>query len=177
MTEDESVGWHHRCNGHEFEQIPGDSKEQRSLTCCLLWCLKVRHGLTIEQLMQKPQGTTRRRFNWARLSGEGLLGKWHNSAAGWSSILQEGLESQPPAICQGERINPHLRSWLDKGVNTRGHSRKCFLFSPCLLPNLLSSCSGTHLPVPSQRMENTRVTQKAVQKTVLHSHLKLAFRN
>ena len=24
MTEDEMVGWHHRLNGHEFEQAPGD---------------------------------------------------------------------------------------------------------------------------------------------------------
>ena len=28
MTEDEMVGWHHRFNGHEFEQIPGDSEGQ-----------------------------------------------------------------------------------------------------------------------------------------------------
>ena len=25
MTEDEMGGWHHQINGHEFEQIPGDS--------------------------------------------------------------------------------------------------------------------------------------------------------
>ena len=24
MTEDEMVGWHHRLNGYEFEQAPGD---------------------------------------------------------------------------------------------------------------------------------------------------------
>ena len=23
MTEDEMVGWHHKLNGHEFEQAPG----------------------------------------------------------------------------------------------------------------------------------------------------------
>ena len=23
MTEDETVGWHHRLDGHEFEQAPG----------------------------------------------------------------------------------------------------------------------------------------------------------
>ena len=33
MTEDEMVGWHHRCNGREFEQTPGDSKGQRILVC------------------------------------------------------------------------------------------------------------------------------------------------
>ena len=26
MTEDEMVGWHHRLNGHEFEQAPGDAE-------------------------------------------------------------------------------------------------------------------------------------------------------
>ena len=34
MTEDEMVGWHHRFNGHEFEQTPGDSEGQGSLACC-----------------------------------------------------------------------------------------------------------------------------------------------
>ena len=37
MTEDEMVGWHHWLSGHEFEQIPGDSEEQRSLGCCSSW--------------------------------------------------------------------------------------------------------------------------------------------
>ena len=26
MTEDELVGWHHRLDGHEFEQTPGDGE-------------------------------------------------------------------------------------------------------------------------------------------------------
>ena len=34
MTEDEMVGWHHRLNGHESEQTPGHSEEQRSLAHC-----------------------------------------------------------------------------------------------------------------------------------------------
>ena len=37
VTEDETVGWHHRLNGHEFEQTPGDSEGQGSLTCCSPW--------------------------------------------------------------------------------------------------------------------------------------------
>ena len=28
------VKWHHRLNGHEFEQAPGDSEGQGSLACC-----------------------------------------------------------------------------------------------------------------------------------------------
>ena len=30
MTEDEMVGWHHRLNGHEFEQTPGESEGQEA---------------------------------------------------------------------------------------------------------------------------------------------------
>ena len=33
-TEDEMVGWHHRLNGHEFEQAPGVGDGQGSLECC-----------------------------------------------------------------------------------------------------------------------------------------------
>ena len=36
-TEDEMVGWHHRLNGPETEQTPGDSEGQGSLVCCSLW--------------------------------------------------------------------------------------------------------------------------------------------
>ena len=33
MTEDEMVGWHHRFNGHEFEQALGDGEGQGSPVC------------------------------------------------------------------------------------------------------------------------------------------------
>ena len=36
-TEDEMIGWHHRLNGHEFEQTLGDSEGQESLACCSPW--------------------------------------------------------------------------------------------------------------------------------------------
>ena len=31
------VGWHHRLNGHEFEQSPGDGEGWGSLACCHSW--------------------------------------------------------------------------------------------------------------------------------------------
>ena len=37
VKEDQQVGWHHRLNGHESEQTPGDSGGQRSLVCCSPW--------------------------------------------------------------------------------------------------------------------------------------------
>ena len=39
-TEDEMVGWHHRLDGHEFEQAPGIGDGQGSLACCSPWGLK-----------------------------------------------------------------------------------------------------------------------------------------
>ena len=50
VTEDEMIGWHHRINGHEFEQTPGDSGGEGSLACCSLWgSQRVRHDLVTEQ--------------------------------------------------------------------------------------------------------------------------------
>jgi len=44
MTEVEIAGWHHRLNGHEFEQAPGDGKGQGSLA----WFLGVAvHGVAV----------------------------------------------------------------------------------------------------------------------------------
>ena len=37
MTEDEMVGWHHRLDGHLFEQGPGDGDGQGSLAFWNLW--------------------------------------------------------------------------------------------------------------------------------------------
>jgi len=40
MTENEMVGWHHRLNGHEFEQTPGVGDGQGGLACCSPWIHK-----------------------------------------------------------------------------------------------------------------------------------------
>ena len=37
MAEDETVGWHHRLNGDEFEQIPEVGDGQGGLSCCGQW--------------------------------------------------------------------------------------------------------------------------------------------
>ena len=40
MTEDNMVGWHHRLNGDEFEQTPGDGDSQGGLEYCNPWSRK-----------------------------------------------------------------------------------------------------------------------------------------
>ena len=37
MTEDETVGWRHRLNGHEFEETLGVADGQGGLACCSSW--------------------------------------------------------------------------------------------------------------------------------------------
>ena len=41
--QDEMAGWHHRRNGHEFEQTLGDGEGQGSLACCSPWGRRVGH--------------------------------------------------------------------------------------------------------------------------------------
>ena len=36
-TEEVRVGWHHRLDGHESEQTPGDSEGHGGLVCCSPW--------------------------------------------------------------------------------------------------------------------------------------------
>ena len=49
-TEDEMVGWHHRLEGHDFEQAPGVDDGQGSLACCSPWGCK--------------ESDTTQRLNW-----------------------------------------------------------------------------------------------------------------
>ena len=46
--EDGMVGWHHRLDGHEFEQAPGAGDGQGDLACCSQWDHK--ESGTTEQL-------------------------------------------------------------------------------------------------------------------------------
>ena len=48
MTEDETVGWHHRLNGHECEQVPGVFDGQGGLAWYAPWGHK--ESDTTEQL-------------------------------------------------------------------------------------------------------------------------------
>ena len=48
VTEDEMVGWHHRLDGHEFEQVLGVGDGQGSLVCCSPWGLKIGHNWATE---------------------------------------------------------------------------------------------------------------------------------
>ena len=48
MIEDEMVGWHHRLNGHEFEQSLRAGDGQGSLACCSPCGHKESEGLEVK---------------------------------------------------------------------------------------------------------------------------------
>ena len=56
MTEDKIVGWHHRLNGHEFEQAPGDGEGQGGLACCRPQGAKSRTRLSSRTTTRQHQG-------------------------------------------------------------------------------------------------------------------------
>ena len=69
MTKDETVGWHHQLDGHEFEQAPGVGDGQGSLACCSpdsLGSQRVRHNWATE-------------LNWTELPSR--------VAAGWETAF------------------------------------------------------------------------------------------
>ena len=56
VTEDETAGWCHWLNVHEFEQAPGDGEGQGSLACCSPWACRDRHNSVTEQQRDKKRG-------------------------------------------------------------------------------------------------------------------------
>ena len=71
-TEDEIVGWHHRLDGHEFEQALGVGEGQGCLVCCSPWGCK--------------ESYTTERLNWTELK------KIINFTLRTQNIFREALE-------------------------------------------------------------------------------------
>ena len=53
------AGWHHRLNGHEFKQAPGDGEGQGSLACCSPWGSRVGHDWAAERQQLCPRSYCR----------------------------------------------------------------------------------------------------------------------
>ena len=66
-TEDEMVAWHHRLNGHEFEQTPGDGEGQGSPACCNPWGHKELDMTEHQQNKNMIFPLSLHRFKWGSL--------------------------------------------------------------------------------------------------------------
>ena len=83
-TEDETAGWHHRLNGHEFEWTPGVSDGQGGLACCNSWGHK--------------ESDTTERLNWAELKLLSVAASGEHSRSGDFSHFVLNCEK-----CYGEK--------------------------------------------------------------------------
>ena len=104
MTEDETVGWHHRVNGHQSEQTLGCSDGQGSLACCGPWGR--RESDTTEQLNhsmwweggKEREGTEHHGSEpWESHSEDSTMGSalWRTSLAQGSELLFRGEKPSP----------------------------------------------------------------------------------
>ena len=99
MTEDEMVGWHHRLNGHEFEQALRDGEGQGSLVCCSPWGHK--ESNTTEQLTQRHTYSAHHRGNAKQTRGS----EDQRVSGGSRLISHRGCEAQglghlvTPGLC------------------------------------------------------------------------------
>ena len=73
-TEDKMVGWHHRLNGHEFEEALGIGDGQGGLVCCGSWGCK--------------ESDTTEWLNWTELNwkGQTQLSDW-TELDSWFTLL------------------------------------------------------------------------------------------
>ena len=77
VAEDEMVGWHHRHNGHEFEQASGVGDGQGSLAFCSPW------GFKESDMTEQLNWTAAWRMEWS---------DWFKPVS-WALILVLRLES------------------------------------------------------------------------------------
>ena len=101
------LGWHHRLNGHEFEQAPGDGEGQGGLACCRPWGRK--ESDTTERLNNNEYGDGEQdRIEGGQLNeASGWLPRYELHQAGWDSPLPlqrhrlPGEDEASAAGCQG----------------------------------------------------------------------------
>ena len=85
MAEDEMVGWHHRLDGHEFEQASGVDDGQGSLACCSPW--------------GRRQSDTTELLNWTELLAL-RVPRW-----GPQKFPGYHMEKQEPQGCSGSQVD------------------------------------------------------------------------
>ena len=101
-TEDEMARWHHRLNGHEFEQAPGVGDGQGSLACCRPWGRK--ESDTTEQL------------NWVTEERAGLKNNRSFQEVNQGCSQTEEKNPNNTAFTSGVYAGPHVPLILESGL-------------------------------------------------------------
>ena len=80
-AEDELGGWHHRLNGHEFEQTLGNCEGQGSLMCCSSWGCRVSD---VTKWLNNNKYLNKKMFYFSFTSGKKFFPSWYDP---WYLIL------------------------------------------------------------------------------------------
>ena len=111
-TEDEMVGWHHRLDGHEFEQALGAGDGQEGLVCYSPW------GHKESDMIE--------RLDWTGLLGLGMQAEGQTSMRRMWSQPENGAHAQPGP--------PHRAQRADAASSPHGHSTFAPRVWGCALP-------------------------------------------
>ena len=137
------VRQHHQLNGHEFEQILGDSRGQRSLACCSPFGLKV-SGMT--QQLNKNKFLCQSYIVWIL----GFDSKCYLHLPGYSSriCIMNHYHSYPPTPNLPPRYISDLWTFLHQNLllSSPYYHHHCFC-PPCQLPVLSPSTKYVLLPL------------------------------
>ena len=96
MTEDETVGWHHPLNGHEFQPTPGESEGEGSVACCSPRDCRVGHDIGTAPPPHSNMKSTAAQYNtekqWPPLQHSRLENPMDRGA--WWAAVQGVTKSQ-----------------------------------------------------------------------------------
>ena len=135
-TEDEMVGWHHRLDGLEFEQAPGDGEGQWSLACCSPWGCK-------------ELDTTERLNNNEQFKNRPLL----------ELSLAAGRRKESGMVLDGYKVD--ARPFSDQGSYPRSVSSATFL---AVSQKIKQCCKYWKIPaewVPINNHKSPKVTSNS----------------
>ena len=168
------VGWHHRLNGHETEQTPGDSEGQGSLARCSPWGGKEQYAA--EQLNNRkgrenparPQGgdiQLSRAQCFLRQTQPGLYQplrvRWASPQGTWGREEDSSCQSHPLLLASfAEHMSPHRER--SRGTESWSHLPKA---TQELGQNLNLSCGVWELSPSPHPMALLCVTHTSITVT------------
>ena len=139
-AEDEMVGGHHRLNGHEFEQTPGDSEREGSLVCCNPWGSK---ELNVTEWLNKSNYHSPWRQSFDCMNGLLFL----LSISGWRQsckleLSKSSLHAAPrqPFFCVRFLLPMATPSLVHARSNSRSELQQCPLRAGSPPTSCLSPC-------------------------------------
>ena len=101
-TEDEMAGWHHRLDGHEFEQALGAGDGQGSLACCSPWGHKesfMTEGLNGTEMSQRVLTLKLRGTKGVSLLNVSLFYWWIWGTGVWKDASHSFFNTSPRLFC------------------------------------------------------------------------------